>query len=295
MLSRRTFLKSAVLLSASACAAPAMLAGADSQSRIGLQLYTVRDAMQKDPVGTLRQVAQLGYTSVEGASYTGDGKFYGMTPDAFAKELKQVGLIMPSAHYRLGQDQVNGQPAMGTMLHGWDRAVADAKQVGAQYMVCAYLSDSERGGLDQYQYVADQLNKAGELCKKAGIQFCYHNHDFEFIVQDGKLPYDLLLATDPSLVKMELDLYWATKAGQDPLALFTKYPGRFPLWHVKDMDNTPQRNFTEVGNGTIDFKRIFAQKKLAGMQYFFVEQDQTPGSPFDSIKQSAAYIKRELV
>ncbi|UOR05091.1 sugar phosphate isomerase/epimerase [Hymenobacter aerilatus] len=290
MTTRRSFLKSAALLSAAACASPSVLAA--DKSYIGLQLYTVREAMQQDPTGTLAKVAALGYNSVEGATYTGSQKFYGMEPAAFAKVLKQNGLIMPSSHYILGEAMNNGQPTQGTILHGWDKAVDDAAQVGVKYMVCAYLMDSER---DHYKKVAEYLNKAGEQCKKAGIQLCYHNHDFEFQTQNGQLPYDILLATDKNLVKMELDLYWATKAGKDPVELFKQHPGRFPLWHVKDMDKTPQRNFTEVGNGSIDFKRIFAQKKLAGMQYFFVEQDQTPGSPFDSIKQSVSYIKRTLV
>jgi sugar phosphate isomerase/epimerase len=293
MLSRRAFVKSASLLSAGVLAAPALLAKAKTD--IGVQLYTLREAMEKDPVGTLARVAQLGYTTVEGATYTGSQKFYGMTPTAFAAALKKAGLTMPSSHYLLGEQENNGQPTQGTILHGWDKAVDDAAQVGIKYMVCAYLTESERGNLDHYKLLTERLNKAGERCKKAGIQLCYHNHDFEFQAQDGKLPYDLLLATDKNLVKMELDLYWATKAGQDPVALFQKHPGRFPLWHVKDMDKTPARNFTEVGNGSIDFKRIFAQAQTSGLKYFFVEQDQTPGSPFDSIQQSISYIKRTLV
>ncbi|MVN78159.1 TIM barrel protein [Hymenobacter sp. HMF4947] len=294
MNSRRAFVKSAGLLSAGVLLSPTLLAA--PKQYIGLQLYTVRDAMQQDPAGTLAKVAQLGYNSVEGATYTGSQKFYGMEPAAFAKVLQQNGLIMPSSHYVLGEAENNGQPTQGTILHGWDRAVDDAAQVGIKYMVCAYLIESERGDLDHYKLLADRLNKAGERCKKAGIQLCYHNHDFEFAPQNGKLPYDTLLTmTDKNLVKMELDLYWATKAGQDPVAMFQKHPGRFPLWHVKDMDKTPERNFTEVGKGSIDFKRIFAQAKVAGLQYFFVEQDKTPGSPFDSIQKSIAHIKRTLV
>lgn len=294
MTSRRSFVKSAALLSAGALVSPALLAA--PKSYIGLQLYTVRDAMQKDPAGTLARVAKMGYNSVEGATYTGSQKFYGMTPTAFASVLKQNGLIMPSSHYRLGEEQEKGKPVQGTMLHGWDKAVDDAAQAGVKYMVCAYLSEAERGGLDHYKYVADQLNKAGERAKKAGIQVCYHNHDFEFAPQNGKVPYDLLLsATDKELVKMELDLYWTVKAGKDPIALFQQHPGRFPLWHVKDMDNTPKKNFTEVGSGVIDFKKIFAQAGKSGMKYYFVEQDQTPGSPFDSIQKSITHIKRTLV
>ena len=291
MASRRAFVKSAALLSAGALVSPALLAAAPKQY-IGLQLYTVREAMQQDPTATLAKVAQLGYNSVEGATYTGTQKFYGLDPLAFAQVLKQNGLVMPSSHYVLGEALTNGQPTQGTILHGWDKAVDDAAQAGIKYMVCAYLQESERGNLDHYKQIAAHLNKAGERCKKAGIQLCYHNHDFEFAAQGGKLPYDILLKeTDKQLLKMELDLYWATKAGHDPIALFKANPGRFPLWHVKDMDKTDKKDFTEVGNGVIDFKKIFANRQLAGMQYFFVEQDRTPGSPFDSIKQSIAYLK----
>ena len=294
MTSRRDFLASAALLSAGVLLAPSLLA-APKKRYIGLQLYTVRDAMGKDPAGTLAQLAKIGYNSVEGASYTGSQKFYGMTPPAFAALLKQNGLIMPSSHYRLGEEPENGAPALGTMLHEWDRAVDDAAAVGVKYMVCAYLSEAERGGLDHYKYVADQLNKAGERCQKAGLQLCYHNHDFEFVAQGGQLPYDLLLATDPKLVQMEMDMYWVTKAGHDPLALFKQHPGRFPLWHVKDMDRTPKHAFTEVGSGSINFKKIFAHANEAGLKYFFVEQDTTPGSPFESVAKSIAYVRKNLV
>ncbi|TYZ06649.1 sugar phosphate isomerase/epimerase [Hymenobacter lutimineralis] len=294
MNSRRTFVKSAALLSAGVLLSPELLAS--SQKGIGLQLYTVRDAMQQDPAATLARVAKLGYTCMEGATYTGNQKFYGMDPAAFAKVLKQNGLKMPSSHYLLGEQENNGQPTQGTILHGWDKAVDDAARVGIKYMVCAWLTESERGNLEHYKLLAERLNKAGERCKKAGIQMAYHNHDFEFAAQNGQLPYDVLLKeTDKNLVQMELDLYWATKAGHDPVELFKQNPGRFPLWHVKDMDKTPQQNFTEVGNGSIDFKRIFAQAKLAGLKHFFVEQDQTTGSPFDSIQQSITHIKRNLI
>ena len=294
MTSRRNFLASAALLSAGVLVSPSLLA-APKRRYIGLQLYTVRDAMAKDPAGTLAQLAKIGYNSVEGATYTGSQKFYGMSAKEFAALLKRNGMIMPSSHYRLGEEQINGAAVPGTMLHDWDRAVDDAAAAGVKYMVCAYLSEPERGTLDHYKYVADQLNKAGERCQKAGLQLCYHNHDFEFQAQNGQLPYDLLLATDKKLVKMELDLYWVSKAGKDPLDLFKQHPGRFPLWHVKDMDKTPKQFFTEVGNGSIDFKKIFAQAQLAGLQYFFVEQDMTPGSPFDSVTKSMAYIKKNLV
>lgn len=295
MLNRRSFVKASAVLSAAGVLSNYKVFAYDKKY-IGLQLYTVRDAMAANPAAALARVAKVGYNSVEGATYTGDEKFYGMDAKTFKNVLKQNGLVMMSSHYRLGEEQTNGKDTMGTMLHDWDRAVDDAAEVGLKYMVCAYLSDVERGSLDHYKKLADDFNKAGERCKKAGIQFCYHNHDFEFKQQDGKYPYETLLAnTDKNLVKMEMDLYWVTKAKQDPVKLINENPGRFPLFHVKDMDKTPAGNFTEVGNGIIDFKNIFKHADKAGLKYFFVEQDQTPGDPFNSIAQSFNYIKKNLV
>ena len=293
MTTRRSFLKSTSLLSAGFLMAPAALT--HKPSLIGLQLYTVRDAMAISASDTLAKVAKIGFNSVEGATYTNSQKFYGMEPKIFAKLLKDNGLIMPSAHYRLGEENTNNATTKGTMLHEWDKAVDDAAAVGLKYMVCAYLSEDERKGLDHYKYVADQLNIAGEKCKKAGIQLCYHNHAFEFDKQDNIYPFDILMAADNDLVKFEMDLYWVTKAGQSPVELFKKHPGRFPLLHLKDMDNTANKAFTEVGNGVINFKEILNYKKTAGVKYFFVEQDNCPGSPFDSIAKSIDYIKKNLV
>lgn len=294
MTNRRSFIKTSAVLSAALMASPNLFAY--DKKYIGLQLYTVRDHMQKDPAATLAKVAQIGYNSVEGATYTDTEKFYGMDASAFAGLLKQNGLIMPSSHYRLGEEVVNGGHQKGTLLNDWNKAVDDAASVGLKYMVCAYLSDEERGTLDHYKQVADDFNKAGETCKEAGIQLCYHNHDFEFIQQDGKYPYETILAnTDKDLVKMEMDMYWVTKAKQDPVKLIEENPGRFPLWHLKDMDNTTSQMFTEVCNGIIDFKKIFKHAHTAGLKYFFVEQDKCPGDPYDSIVKSYDYIKNNLV
>jgi len=249
--------------------------------------------MAKDPIGTLEKVSKIGYKTVEGATYTGSELFYGMPPEQFKMVLSDNGLEMISGHYLLGAAMPNTK---GTMVNDWQKAVDDAAAVGLKYMVCAHLSNTERGTLDGYQQTAEKLSAAGAISQKAGIQLCYHNHDFEFVAQDGKLPYDVLLqGTDPDLVKMEMDIYWVYKAKQDPIALFKKYPGRFPLWHVKDMDNTPKQMFTEVGNGVIPFKSIFAQAKVAGLDYFFNEQDVCPGDPLDSMAKSYKYIKENLV
>jgi sugar phosphate isomerase/epimerase len=171
----------------------------------------------------------------------------------------------------------------GTLTNDWKRAVDDAATLGQKYMVCAYLFPDERK-MDDYKRHIDLFNKSAETCKAAGIQFAYHNHDFEFKEMDGKLPYDMILSgTDPKLVKMELDLYWASYAGQDPVALFKKHPGRFPLWHVKDMAKTEKREFSEVGEGSINFQRIFDAKKTAGLTHYFVEQDICKRPPLESI------------
>lgn len=300
MTSRRSFLKTAAVVSTGLLIAPDLFATgnkriftASNKKYIGTQLYTVRALMAKDPIGTLAQVAKIGYKTVEGATYTGAELFYGMPPAQFKMVLDDNGLEMPSGHYALGEAM---PAAKGTISNDWEKAVDDAAAVGLKYMVCAYLADSERGTLDHYALSAEKLNAAGAIAQKAGIQLCYHNHNFEFVAQDGKLPYDVLLEnTDPDMVKMEMDIYWIYKAKQDPIALFNKYPGRFPLWHVKDMDKTAEQSFTEVGNGIIPFKSIFAHAKEAGLDYFFNEQDVCPGDPLVSMAESYKYIKANLV
>lgn len=296
--SRRRFLRNGALLSTAAFVSPSLLRAASrfNPHKVGLQLYTVRDAMSKDPAGTLARVAEIGYNEVEAATYTGTELFYGMSAGDYLALLKKNGLTQPSGHYMLGSAGFGGHPPKGTIMLDWEKAVEDAAKVGQKYMVCAYLMPDERKTLDDYKKVAEHFNKAGETCKKAGIQFCYHNHNFEFPEMEGQVPYEVLLRnTDKELVKMEVDLYWITRAGFDPVKMFHEHPHRFPLWHVKDMDNTPKKFFTEVGSGTIDFKRIFRNADLAGMQHFFVEQDVCPGSPFDSIAKSIKYIKGTLL
>ena len=252
------------------------LAAGRKLSRIGMQLYTVRRELEKGFEGTLRQVAALGYREVEFAGY------FGRKPGEIKTLLKRLKLDAPAAHVPLAE------------LRGDLRPMLDAAQtVGHRYLLVAYLRDVERRTLDDYRRHADLFNEAGVRLRKAGLRFAYHNHDFEFEPTGGHIPYDLLLErTDPRLVKMEMDLYWTVKGGASPLKYFEKYPGRFHLLHVKDMDSTPRRHFTEVGRGVIDFKTIFAGAGRAGVRHYFVEQDQTPGSPFDSLKLSMDYLRK---
>jgi sugar phosphate isomerase/epimerase len=284
MLNRRELLKQMALVTAGSFFMNDALALHDAKNKkIGVQLYTLRDAISKDAKGSLKRVAELGFGEVENFGY--NGKFFGMDASTYKTLLGDLGMTAPSGHYMYGN-----------ILNGWEKAVEDAKAIGQDYMVLAYLIPPERKSLDDYKKIAENLNKAGEVCKKAGIQLCYHNHEFEFEAMNGQLPFDILTGeTDAGLVKIELDLYWAMVAGQDPVALFKKHKGRIALWHVKDMDKTPKKNFTEVGNGVIDFTTIFKNAKTSGMKHFFVEQDVCPGSPFDSISQSIGYIKSNLI
>lgn len=254
--------------------------------KIGLQLYTLRDNIGKDLIKTLEAVAKIGYKEVELAGYA-DGKFYGKSPSEFKKILSDLGLSVPSGHYTTGI--IN--KTKGTLTNDWSRAMADAAELGQKYAVCAYLFPEERTKIDDYKNHCDLFSKSAEVAKQNGLQFCYHNHDFEFMPLDGQMPYDLILAnTDKNLVKMELDLYWITKAGQDPVAYFKKHQGRFPLWHVKDMDKTDQ-SFAEVGTGTINFAKIFANKKTAGLAHYFVEQDVCKRPALEAVELSFKNLK----
>jgi sugar phosphate isomerase/epimerase len=295
MQSRRKFIQQSSLFSAAILVSPHWLLNDYDKKDIGLQLYTVRDAMAKDPKGTLTKVANIGYSIVEGATYTGDELYYGMKPNEFRDVLNHDGLRMLSSHYQLGGLTKTAATPKGCIMNDWQRAIDDAKIVGQQYMVCAWLPEDCRKSIDDYKRVAEIFNKTGETCKKSGIKFCYHNHNFEFPEIDGQVPYEVLLNnTDPELVHMEMDIYWVRKAGWDPLKLFKEHPGRFILWHVKDMDNTPQHSFAAVGTGIIDFKKIFAHAKEAGMQHFFVEQDICPDGPFVDITKSYTYLRKML-
>lgn len=280
MINRRSFLSTATrsVIGAAALTALNRIEGraATKLGAIGVQLYTVRGQMAKDFEGSLQKIAAIGYKEVEFAGY------YNKSPKDIKAILDRHGLTAPAAHIPLNDIQ--------TKL---DQTIEAAKAIGHQFLICPYLEDKDRRTLDDYKRHAETFNRAGEDCSKAGILFGYHNHNFEFEAKNGKLPYDLLLAeTDKNLVKMELDLYWISKAGQDPVAYLNKYKDRFAMFHVKEMDKTPKRGITEVGRGVIDFKTIFAKAPKGAIKHYFVEQDTTPGSPFDSIKVSFDYLKQ---
>lgn len=282
---RRKFLKGLGLGVAGLYAKP-LLANTLNIGPLAVQLYTIRDAVAKDLEGSLSKLAGIGYKQLELFDY--NGKFFGKTAKEFKAILDRTGLQVVSSHHTTGFE-VKGK---GTLMDGWEKAVEDLHVLGSEYMVCSYLHPNERT-TQHYERLPALLEKSGQATKKAGIQFAYHNHDFEFQKSGDFIPYDFILKNTPAdLVKMESDLYWFAKAGQDPVAYFEKHPGRFPLWHVKDME-AGTGIFTEVGNGTINFDRIFAARKTAGLKYWFVEQDQSKQDPFESLKISRDYLAKK--
>lgn len=252
----------------------------------GVALYTVREQMQEDPVETLRNMAEIGFKYIEAAGYE-NGKFYGMTPEAFKKVLAEHKLKPLSSHHS------------DITYDNAEQIIKDLKKVGFQYLVVpippmghfTYDETSQTMGMsNDVKFVNEFLNTVGKQAKEHGIQLLYHNHDFEFRKnENGVVPLDYFLEnTDPEYVNFQLDLFWISKAGEDPLAYFEKYPERFPIWHVKDMD--AKGRFSPVGKGTIDFQKILAAAEKSGMKYYFVEQDQT----FDGMHPfEALLISRE--
>ena len=243
-------------------------------AHIGVQLYTVRQAMQRDLEQTIEQVAKIGYDQVEFAGY------FGRSPKDIRALLDANGLTSPSAHWA----------DMNSVRTPFAQVLEEATTIGHAQVICASLPRGDQSA-DGFRRVAAEFNKAGEEAAKAGVRFGYHNHDFEFRPLDGGgIGYDILLAeTDPKLVTMEMDLYWISKAGRDPLEYFAKHPGRFGSVHVKDMD--AGGGMVDVGAGQLPFAKWFAQEEQAGIQYYFVEHDNPGADPMGSITNSYRALK----
>jgi sugar phosphate isomerase/epimerase len=316
MISRRQFLQTSGALGMGSLLLPkinfanSLFKGA-AYPPIGIQLYTLSQLMSEDPKGTLQKVAQIGYKELETAA-TPKGYYYGYTPKALAAMVKDMGMHWRSQHVMgapfdmarmqqrqgsMAQDTARARQmaerfkflaTLPTLKNDYKRLADEAAEGGLSYLVCASIPV---GTLDEIKTAADVFSKAGEACKNAGVQFAYHNHTTEFDTVDGIRPFDYILSnTDKDLVKMELDLAWATKANQNPADLFSKHPGRFPLWHAKDLDKDT-KNPTAVGTGYVDFKNIFAHAEASGLKYFFVEQDAAP-QPLENIATSFKNLKK---
>lgn len=290
---RRTFLGTLSGAAAATIMTRKLSWAADEHSvkPLGIQLYTVRDALKEDYEGTLVQLYHMGYREVE------SGRDHDKpNPKEMRAALDQAGLTSPSYHVdwsSLGAD--------------WPKVIEDNKIVGRRYLVNPWIDEEVRDNPDGWKHAAEILNRAGETAKQAGIQFAYHNHWIEFVpLNDRRLPYDILLANlDPDLVKMEMDLGWISVGGQDPVKYFERYPGRFPMVHVKDVHTIPDAAsvrsgrfagehmtiLTDVGKGVIDWKRIFAHSQQAGIKHYFVEHD-NPKDGMKTAKVSCEYLQK---
>lgn len=280
-LNRRRFMQMSAtglgaLLGASACGGSSSVTKLTKENRVGLQLYTLRSMMEKSVPDTLRLVASVGIKELEFAG------FYDNDPKDVKALIDELGMTAPSTHVLL-KFMSNDADI--------EKQIDIAKTMGHKYVVVPYIFPEDRSSdIAGYQRLAERLNTLGETFKANGIQLAYHNHDFEFENMNGQLPYDTLLdECEADLVAMELDLYWTVKAGQDPVAYFKRNPGRFKLWHVKDMDTNGE--FADVGKGTIDFDTIFANSELSGIEHKFVERDQT-NDMVETIKQGYLAVSR---
>ncbi|MEI9945358.1 MAG: sugar phosphate isomerase/epimerase [Chitinophagaceae bacterium] len=245
----------------------------------GLQLYSLRDDMPKDPKGVLRQVASFGYKQVEGFEGS-QGIFWGMTHTDFKKYMDDLGMSFVATHCNIDKD--------------FEQKAAQASEIGMKYLICP-----SRGGgktVDDFKKIADDFNKKGEICKKAGIKFAYHNHEYGFKAIDGQFPQDIMMQnTDPSLVDFEMDIYWVVTGKQDPIDWLKKYPNRFKLGHFKDRIKgaTARDETCTLGTGSIDFPAILKVAKKNGMKWFIVEQEKYEGTtPLQAAADDAKYMAK---
>lgn len=277
---RRKFIQTSTVAAVGLMSLPSVWANAKGKTSIGLQLYTLRDVIMKDVKGTLQSVATWGYKEVETYGYR-EGKLFGMPVTEFGSYMKSLGVSVASGHYGIEQTTSN-----------WDKACSDAQSMGQKYVVVPWMDKKYYNSLDELKKTCETLNKAAETAKKYKLRMGYHNHAFEFDTVEGKVIFDVMLEElDPKLVTMEMDLYWVVRANQNPLTYFNKYPGRFELWHVKDMDKTNRENNADVGTGSMDFPALFSSAKKAGMKKFFVEQETYPVNPMLSTENCIKYLK----
>ncbi|MDI9863630.1 MULTISPECIES: TIM barrel protein [Bacteroidota] len=284
--SRRDFLRTSLLTTAGAALLSNDLFAnikKGEKSHIGVQLWSVREDVSKDPKAALAKIAKMGYKNVEGFGYS-NGKFFGLSADEYLKTMNDNGLKMPSAHNMItSKDVVNGQ-----LSDSYKRMLEDAAKVGQKYTIVPYMLDDDR---NQGKLMADIFNKAAEYAKTLNLKFGYHNHDFEFKSPNGEMLYTTLLDNTEKHIVFEMDLYWAVVAGQKPADWFNKYKGRFTHVHVKDHD--PVKNVSvEVGEGDINFQEIFNKKDVAGIKYFIVELEAYKRTPMEGIEISLNNLKK---
>lgn len=261
--------------------------------RIGIQLYTLREELGRNLYGTLAELAKIGYKELESFPAWQRGHFWGLSPIEFQKKVQNLGMKVVSTHISTGyKEPVSDALSAAHLGQNFEKFADACAEAGLAYIVCPYLAEDERKNIDDYKRKAELFNRSGAICKERGITFCYHNHAFEFEKIDNQIPFDVLMEhTDPALVYFELDLFWITKAGFKAEEYINKYPGRYRLYHVKDMSAT-DKVFAPVGTGIIDFASIFKLNKVAGTQHFFVEQDKFTAPAMESVKTSFNNLKK---
>jgi sugar phosphate isomerase/epimerase len=279
-------------LAISALAIMPSFAFSNIKKSIGIQLYTLRSVFPSDVKGTIERVAKIGYKEVELYGFTSVNGFFGISAKELKKILNNTGLKSPSGHFDF-YNYLKNRDAMDDVKE----LIETAKILDCKYITIPFLAkDLRENGIDSYKLVAEKINKAAEICQSSGIQLAYHNHDFEFEKIGTTTGFEVLLnETDKNLVDFEMDLYWVIRSGNNPLQLFKDNPKRFSMWHVKDMDKIKPEWNTEIGNGSINFKEIFAYAKLSGMKHFYVEHE-TNYQPnlFESVEKSYNYILTNL-
>lgn len=275
MTTRRNFLLQSGALAASTMLLPSFaLAPYKSEKNLGIQLYTFRKEMDADPVGTLEKIASIGIKKIETAR-SSKGHYYGLKPKEMSNICNNLGMKLVSGHVHLDDN--------------WQRTMDEAVESGQKYLICSTMPTKGQT-VDNYKSVADKFNKAGEACKKMGLNFGYHNHAYEFESDKGAVLYDVLLDnTQADLVHMELDLGWVVVGGKDPLDYFKRFPNRFPLWHLKDM-NMSKKESTEFGMGGLDIAKMLQNKKASGVKHIFIEQEEYASTPLESMKHNMAYL-----
>jgi sugar phosphate isomerase/epimerase len=289
---RREFITQLGLIAGGITLLPSFACALEKERRrkFGIQLYSLRDELAKGVESVIKKVADAGYSYVEGYGYSETNGFWGLMPQQFKAILSKYHLTCPSSHYDFGRYEQTSD------LKIIKNYIEVAKVLKSEYIVIPYINPEIYKDEAKTEAWLVKLNKAAELIKKEGLKLAYHNHQIEFYpLRNGKTGYQMLLeGTSPELVDFEMDIYWVVNAKHDPIEFFKRYPGRFGLWHIKDMDKTnPQKN-TEIGNGAIDFKAIFQGEHLAGMKYAFMEQENFDIDPFKSIERSAGYMKYNL-
>lgn len=275
-MNRRKFLVQSSAFTAGMILIPSNTFASSMEQQYGIQLYTFRDEMAKDALGTLEKIAAIGIKKIESAR-SGKGHYYGLSPKEMKAACDALGMKLTSGHVALDDN--------------FEKTMEEAVESGQEYLICSSMP-SKGQTVDNYKKVAEAFNKAGESCKKLGLKFGYHNHEYEFESENGEVLFDILMDnTQADLVHMELDLGWVIVGGKDPLDYFKKYPGRFPLWHLKDMNMT-EKESTEFGKGGLNIQAMMRNQEASGVEHIFIEQEEYESTPLESMKHNMTFLAK---